>query len=334
MKLLFFTDSHIRATSPKSRKDDFFQTILSKLDEILHEAISHEVRAIIHGGDLFDRPDPSLLVVTEVAKRIMACPIPFYVVCGNHDIYGHNPETVSRSMLGFLAAMNIVKLLDENPVFLKEGDLKVQLTGAPYTYEIDQHQNSETNPYILQNREENADAAIHVVHGFLVKDPVHPQIFHTLVEDIAQDTLADITLSGHFHYGFEKTYYGGKIFFNPGAIARISNSKKELQRMPQYVIITLEKGKEPELESIVLACAKPGDEVLDRIEMENHRFKQEKLQEFREGLQTTQMFQGTNVDALIAVIQAEQKTPQEVVNEARARIDAVRLERKDEVWRP
>ena len=104
--------------------------------------------------------------------------------------------------------------------------------------------------------------------------------------------------------------------------------------MPQYVVITLEKDQEPQLETVVLTCAKPGEEVLDRIEMENHRFKQEKLQEFREGLQTTQVFQGANVDALIATIQAEQKTPQEVVNEARARIDAVRLERKDDVWRP
>lgn len=334
MRLLFFTDSHIRATSPKSRKDDFFETILEKLDEILHEAVVRGAKAIIHGGDLFDRPDPSLVVVTEVAKRIMACPVPFYVVCGNHDIYGHNPETISRSMLGFLAAMNVVKLLDESPVILEEGGMKVQLTGAPYTYEIDQHENASRNSYILRERQEDVDVAIHVAHGFLVKDPVHPQIFHTLVEDIARDTLADITLSGHFHYGFEKTYYEGKIFFNPGAIARISNSKKELGRMPQYVVITLEKDQEPQLETVVLTCAKPGEEVLDRIEMENHRFKQEKLQEFREGLQTTQVFQGTNVDALIATIQAEQKTPQEVVNEARARIDAVRLERKDDVWRP
>ena len=34
MKFLFFTDSHIRGTTPKNRKDNFYETLKTKLLEI------------------------------------------------------------------------------------------------------------------------------------------------------------------------------------------------------------------------------------------------------------------------------------------------------------
>lgn len=66
---------------------------------------------ILHGGDWFDRPDISPSIVREFAIIIKKFEKPVYTVAGNHDIYGHNPDTIGRTMLGLLDGTGMVTLL-------------------------------------------------------------------------------------------------------------------------------------------------------------------------------------------------------------------------------
>ena len=50
MKFLFFTDSHIRGTTPKNRKDNFYETLKTKLLEITNISKKLDVDYILHGG--------------------------------------------------------------------------------------------------------------------------------------------------------------------------------------------------------------------------------------------------------------------------------------------
>ena len=70
LKILYFTDSHIRGTTPKNRKDDFTKTLEKKFNEIVDIIDEEGIDFVIHGGDLFDRPDVSISLVSKFSKII------------------------------------------------------------------------------------------------------------------------------------------------------------------------------------------------------------------------------------------------------------------------
>lgn len=323
MKILYFTDSHIRGTSPKSRKDDFFQTVLTKMDEIFSLAEQKNVDYMIHGGDLFDRPDVSLAVMGEFAKIMKKMPCPLYIVSGNHDIYGHNPKTLHRTMLGLLSNFGFVSLLNDQRILLKKAETTIQITSAPYTYEMDKLQGE---PYIVREVDPKADYAIHVCHGFLTERKLHPQIPHTMISEITE-TLADITLSGHYHFGFPTQEINGKYFANPGAIVRISNSIHEINRKPKVLLLELVKDVPIKIQDIYLKSARPGEEVLDRSEILQHQFKKSKLHEFKEIINSSGNFHKTDVFDLLTEISDHKGVSREVKEEAFNRIQDVQMKR-------
>ncbi len=163
--------------------------------------------------------------------------IPVYIICGNHDIFGHNPNTVNRTMLGLLNALNIMKIINPNDkIYLEKNNIKVQLTGQPYTYDIDN--TNDKSPYILNEISPNVDYAIHMVHGLLLNKPFIKGIPYTLIDDI-KDTKAHITLAGHYHTGFGIINTNEKYFINPGSLVRITNSLAEIDRTPKAALIEL-----------------------------------------------------------------------------------------------
>jgi DNA repair exonuclease SbcCD nuclease subunit len=111
VKILYFTDTHIRGTSPQSRLDDFPQTLLAKFREVVELAKAHQVAAILHGGDLFDRPDVAPAVALDFLRVLMEAPCPIYGIAGNHDIFGFNPQTVPRTMLGIFDGFRLFQLI-------------------------------------------------------------------------------------------------------------------------------------------------------------------------------------------------------------------------------
>ena len=101
MRLLYITDTHIRGTSPQNRKDNFPETLQLKFKEVISLAQKYDVLALLHGGDLFDTPSPSLAVCANFIPILAAAGVPLYAIAGNHDLFGHNPSTLERTMLGF-----------------------------------------------------------------------------------------------------------------------------------------------------------------------------------------------------------------------------------------
>ena len=136
LKLLFFTDTHIRGTTPKNRKDVFIDTLEQKLIEVTNIIEENNIDFVLHGGDLFDRPDVSISIVSKFAKILGNIKVPFYLISGNHDIYGHNPDTINRTMLGLLDVLGVIKTIKfGEKIILEKDNIKVQLTGQPYIYD-------------------------------------------------------------------------------------------------------------------------------------------------------------------------------------------------------
>lgn len=321
MKFLFFTDTHIRGSNPRSRTDNFYDTLINKMNEIVGLATENQVDYVLHGGDWFDRPDIAPSIVRDFAMIVKKFEMPVYTVAGNHDIYGHNPCTVPRTMLGLIEGLDVVNMLScGGNVILEKDGLTVQLTGASYNTEID---GENFKNYYLIKKHKNADYAINMVHGMLMDKPFYEGIRYTLIDDI-KDTEADITLSGHYHTGFGIIERFSKYFINPGSIARISASKTEIKRMPQVIIIELDKAN-IRVFPIILKCAMKGTEVLDRTELEDTQDRNMNLFNFFNSINTEKIkFDRVDIQAILTDIAHSEKIPAQVKTEAIRRIELVR----------
>ncbi len=322
MRLLFFTDTHIRGISPKNRKDNIVDTLEDKFKEVINLCNIYNIDYVLHGGDLFDRPDISVSIVSKFAKMLNQIKVPIYIVCGNHDIYGHNPDTINRTMLGLLNAIGIVHVLNKNDKILLEKDgLVVQLSGQSYVYDIDDE--NDKSKYIVEDINKNADYVIHIVHGMLLEHPFIKGIPYTLIDDI-KDTNADITLSGHYHSGFGVVNIKNKFFINPGSLIRITNSLKEIERIPQVVLIQLDDNIKIDL--IPLQSALPGNKVLDRAEIENNIFKNERLFEFKQSIDEAINFEKLDINQILLDISDAEGVSDEIKREALDRIASSHME--------
>ncbi|WP_018247567.1 metallophosphoesterase [Orenia marismortui] len=318
MKLLVLTDTHIRGTTPSRRLDDFKETLLNKLREVKEIAIEEDVDYILHGGDLFDRPDTAPSVVNDFIKVLRTYPKPIYIVAGNHDLYGHNPETLSRTMLGILITSGIVNLVPEEPIFLKDDNgLVLQLSGRNFDYSIDE---KNTTAYTVK-KDDKANYALHLIHGMLLEKPFF-ESGYTLIEDV--DTEADITVAGHYHIGFGVKKFKGKYFLNPGSLVRSSADLKEIKRTPQVAIVELKD--EVKISLRKLKSAKPGKEILDRSAIEGQKFREKKLSEFIREIKANDSFEVFSINAILDKIATNKGINQEVTKEALDRLAVVQEE--------
>ena len=317
MKLLFVTDTHQRGTTPACRKDDFPAALEAKVREVGELARRHGVRAVIHGGDLWDVPVPAVAVATRFLAtwRQALGNIPLYVVPGNHDLLGHNPQLLHRTMLGLGASLGLYAILDRTPVILEEGGRRVQLTGQPYHWEIDRR--DPVLDYVVD--EPQADVAIHVAHGMLVREPLFPGAPYTPLEAIWDRTAADLTLAGHNHLGFPLTERNGRLFYNPGALSRLTADSREWGRPVQAVLI--EVGPHGlDLRDLPLESAPPADEAFnpDARPDPADEERQARLRTFIEAVRHAGQRPGEDVLSLLERLAQRLDTERDVLEAARA----------------
>lgn len=321
MKILYFTDTHIRGTSPKNRKDDFLLTLEEKLYEILGIIEDENIDFVLHGGDLFDRPDVSVSIVARFSKILNQIKVPFYIISGNHDVYGHNPLTINRTMMGLLNELGVLNLINEGEVIiLEKDDIRIQVTGQPYIYDIDSITNR--NYYIVEEVNSDIDYSIHMVHGMLLDRPFIKGIPYTLIDDI-KHTKADVTLSGHYHSGFKKTEINGKYFINPGSMVRISNSLREMERRPK--VLLMEFNENINISFLELKTAKKSDIVLDRYEIEKNIFQRERIYEFKQGVDSAMNFEKMDINDVLIEVSFSEGVSEEVKQEALKRISIIQM---------
>lgn len=321
MKILFLTDTHIRANSPKSRLDDFDKAIEDKFCDISKIIDKYNIDFILHGGDLFDRPDISVKSVSKFGNILKNLGIPIYIISGNHDIFGHNPNTIDRSMLGLLNSLDIVKLIEYNkPYIFNYGEEKIQLSGIPYIYNIDDDEKS----YYKVKKLENIDLHIVLIHSLLLEKPFIKNIPYTLIDDI-KDIDADIILSGHYHTGYGIKKVNGKYFANPGSVARMNNSSIEIKRKPKVIVIDYNKNKEVSLQEIELKSAKNGKEIFN-LNDNSAELRYESLEEFKLMVRQNTDLDNYNIYSIIEEISNKKELPEEIINEAINRINECKEE--------
>lgn len=310
MRILFLTDTHIRGNAPRNRLDDFVAAVSAKLNEVSELVAELDVDLVIHGGDVFDSPNPALGTAREFLRIFRQFNVPIYLVPGNHDMFGYNVDTLNRSMVGLAAELGLFQLVEAGRVYRFERDgVRVQLTGQPFHYELDRRP-PELDYCVVK---QDCDIAIHVVHGMLVHRPLFAGAPCTLIERIVK-TSADITLAGHNHLGFPTVCFEGKWFANPGALVRLESHVAEIGRRPSVLLIQLDGNIE--LRQIPLKCAAPGEQVLDRSKIEAEQFKQERLATFLQLVKQTGDFEAVDLESIVNEISHRNAVAPEVTRKA------------------
>jgi len=334
LRILYLTDTHFRGTTPRSRLDDLPQSLLAKLAEVVDLARQHQVAGILHGGDLFDRPDVAPAVATQFLRLLRTAPCPIYGIAGNHDLYGLNPDTLSRTMLGLAHGVDLIHLIRPGrPVWLEDPTTRVQVTGQEYHAEIDRR-----DPRLdycvggdsVHQRHAEADFAIHLTHGMLLEHAFFEGMAHTLLQSVIPHTLADVTLGGHYHPGWSKPYdHEGRLFLNPGALARLGSQVADVTRPVQVLLLDLNRGQPIAYRFLALQSALPGEQVIDGRARESQLARERALADFIQGIGTAAQFDVLEVHEIMERVAHSRKVPGPVKIEALRRLALAQEELTD-----
>jgi len=309
-KILFFTDTHLQEIPISSRKDNYFESIIRKIEEIKDIANSENVDYVLFGGDFFSKPSPSdevIISLIQILKKFNSRPI--ITILGNHDIEGRNPDTYNRKAVKILEEAHLIKVLKDGenyPPF----DTEIEIQGVNYKNGVD------SNPDLLKvEKKRKGLILIQMVHSYVLPFKTN---FQTLsLEEVANITEADIILIGHYHDGFGERRVNGKIFISPGSIAR--DSINQFNRIPQVVLIKID-GSKIDIEFIKLK------NVLKKEEIESKDMKEIEDFIFNDFFQT---LQGKEIDSfepekIIDEILKDENVDQEVKKEVLKRYEEAR----------
>jgi len=256
LRLLYFTDTHIRSVKPDNRRDDFLKAIAAKLSEVIKLCRLLGIDYVIHGGDIFDHPNPDRRSLDLLHWFLKKLALPVYCVAGNHDLIDQRLDSLDGTALGYLARQEWLRLLQPGEmIYLSNNNCVLQLSGQHYYCDIDRQGNGEV--YMVSKK--SCDLAVHVVHGMLLPRAFSEKVPCTLISSVTA-TEADFTLGAHAHLGYHEIE-GGKYFLNPGALARVTNLARERIRTPQVLYLDFTSANYS-YRFIPLGAARPGDEVM------------------------------------------------------------------------
>lgn len=313
MKFLFATDTHVSGKGPSSRKDSYVAAVKRKLQELADKARELDVEAVIHGGDLFDKPVVSTQLTGEIANIIRSSNKPWYVVPGNHDVFGYNIGTLYQTSLGLLARTGVVHILDRKHGPLMFGDISFE--GQEYHKDID-HRDPALDYYVMSQ----AHVKVLIPHSMLLDHEYFPGVNYTNTKDLTGKTNADVILVGHYHDGFAAHTVDNTLVFNPGSMTRDEASKGNLTRIPQYLILSYDdNGFSYEIEPF--QSAQKGTEIFDRSHITDKQTKNRYLEKFEKSIQDVELDAVDVKSVLQKLIDHDQTIGSVVSKEAYKRVE-------------
>jgi len=251
--LLWFTDPHVASSNPISRKDDYPEAILGKINQVMRIAEKLKVDRIICGGDIFHSKSPSKLqhwTLNRLVKMFKANP-PIGII-GNHDQPWTNLSFMDRQPLANLIESGVYESSYEDYFDVQVGTFYIR--GINYLEEIPDKY-FELPPLTPK-------IGVLMLHAACTPDGSFPgdEICYSY-EYLADRTNATIICVGHYHkdHGVQRVLgkMGAKTIINNGALCRNSRKPEDLNRKPKCTLIRInsEDTNEIEVHEIELTAA-------------------------------------------------------------------------------
>ena len=231
---VYATDLHLTDRQPSNRVTSVENGI--EVFRNLLELTRSNGRVLILGGDLFDTPNPSYRLLTNVIQCLAEysdCKV--FICIGNHDISYANLDTPVG-----ITALNAAGLLG----FFDSG---ISINGfyfKAFNYVIHPETDKSGNVILRVNtgltENEKTNTYVAVAHLPIVTKPV--QYKHVLTQQIVTD--ADYVLCGHVHETFQDVVKqkDGTVtaFLNPGCLFRIK--RNEVKITPSAIVFEKDMG--------------------------------------------------------------------------------------------
>jgi len=296
MKFLYFTDAHGKGKNPISRIDNYYQSWLLKIEEIIQIAKDTGCCFVVCGGDLFDSPNVSNTIIDDFVDRVEDAELDLYVVPGNHDMGSHNWKLSKGSALAHMSRRsNYIHILDELQFPGEDWFIK------GYKYYHDMETDLKKDGLRITGDEA---FTIAVPHAFISIKPFFKDVSHICAKDL--NTNYDLILCSHFHMSFDETINGTR-FLNTNSLGRTAITETH---QPEVAIIDTDTR---EIEKIKLKSAKRADEIFDLAKYEELKANKKDIKEFLNSLKDVN-FQSMSVAQQIVKIGKEQKVDQTIVD--------------------
>jgi exonuclease SbcD len=256
MKILCAGDQHWTTTKPKNRTDDYYKTVLDKLQQECEIAEEYFCKAIIFPGDLFDSFKENHAITQDIINLFKDAHIQIFCVAGQHDQKFHNND-LRGTALGTLIAAGVVTLLSRSPYFIDS----VALYGASWKEEI---------PEITVPNQVN----ILVTHRMIVDEKLWAQQEgHAWANHLLIKNKFDLIVSGDNHKRFSASK-GSQHLINCGAMLR--SSIAQVEHKPAVAVYDTCKNSFEWVELVI----KPIDEVMCIEKAEKEKEKNKQLESF------------------------------------------------------
>ena len=242
MRFCHITDTHFTDYVPVHRRDDYVSALVEKARWSWGKAEDLGADAMLHTGDFFTRQRiNNYAVMGEIAEIIESAPFPTFACLGEHDLYGHNPDTLADSSLGFILRFcKKLKIVNDPVVFGC-----AQIHAKHEWQKMDAAASAVTDPSLF---------TILLCHELITNKKM---AYGTT--DTASLTLPfDLVCSGDLHNGYDTHKVGKTWYVNPGSMARQNTSEK---RQPKMAVIDVDAGCEPIIKDVFIEPARPYTEV-------------------------------------------------------------------------
>jgi len=287
MKILAVGDFHLSDKRPRSRKDNYAESMRLKVREILQIARDEKVEAIIQPGDFTDSWESPDKFKTTWIKEFKNSP-PMYTIPGQHDMRYHTSD-IKNTPLGVLVeAIDNMHQAGENGISLENNSGEnIFLYGAPWNQPI---------PKITTPKAFN----ILVTHRMIVMDKLWAaQENYEVAGTFMRKSKFDLVISGDNHTSFHYAQPDGRLLINCGSLMR-SNIDQESHRPCVWVFDTQDILRQIYLELKV----QPFSDVMDldraKIEKKISDQKNLKLEELEKKLSTKSRISGLDYSARVS----------------------------------
>jgi len=218
VKAAIVADTHLRVKGPPSRRGDYREQILAKLEYSLSYA--EERGAIwVHLGDVFHFKNPSrtpVSLILEMYELFARFSCPKYVIFGNHDMQTQGLRSVRSQPLGLLVAVGALNHVEE-----------IELEGIKLRF-LDY----EVSPGQFLEYVTHLDGDVLFCHQ-MIKDVKQSE------EDIAYSELASggfsLVFFGHTHASAELRKVGSTLVVRVPSMARASIPTEDRGLRPSFL---------------------------------------------------------------------------------------------------
>lgn len=223
-------DLHLNSSTPQSRIDDYGDTCLKKLKQVLRICRKNNYELVVLTGDIFHKnkqPMKFINKVVEIFKRFRDSGISVYSITGNHDLAYDKIEYLNQSPLGNLLVSGIVDHLDELKIKSKEG-YNIYLKGFDFSDKV-------------ESVKEDISSTIKICVAHRYFERFDREFLNTKnIKELGYD----IYLLGHDHVSYKPKRIDNSYLLRPGSLLRGSSHDYQLERDVVLDVIKFNGSKE------------------------------------------------------------------------------------------